>query len=73
MWETLLSSALLQISAMVEKKDVKDERLEIQYLFDATNVQKFFTDSILTSQTNVNLMRHCRWQNSQTNFLHPVS
>lgn len=55
---SLSSSALLQISAMVQTKYAIDPRQEIQYMFEGANVYNFFTDPILAAETNINAMAY---------------
>ncbi|KAF2900364.1 hypothetical protein ILUMI_05823 [Ignelater luminosus] len=69
----LATSTLLQITAMVQTKYAQDSRPEIQYLLDATNVEDFFTDPILTSQTNVNAMAYYNGITVRPILLNPLS
>ncbi|XP_031334759.1 glucose dehydrogenase [FAD, quinone]-like isoform X2 [Photinus pyralis] len=51
---SLSGTGPLQISAMVQTKYEKSSnKPDIQYSFDATNIKNFFSDPILTAQTNV--------------------
>lgn len=47
------STGMLQLNAFVQTK-YSDNRPDIQYSFDAVNVENFFTDPILTAQSNIN-------------------
>lgn len=50
----LSSTGPLQINGMVQTRFATDPfRPDIQYSFDAVNVQNFYTDPILTAETNV--------------------
>ncbi|XP_022915658.2 glucose dehydrogenase [FAD, quinone]-like [Onthophagus taurus] len=49
----LSATGPLQVNAMVQTKYASETRPDIQYSLDATNVNNFFTDPILTAETTI--------------------
>lgn len=50
----LAATGALQINAFVQTKYADPKRPDIQYSFDSVSVNDFYTDPILTVQTNIN-------------------
>ncbi|KAF2904942.1 hypothetical protein ILUMI_01238, partial [Ignelater luminosus] len=70
----LSAPGALQINAFVQTKyEHSKDRPDIQYSFDSTNVKDFFTDPILTAQTNVNPLAYYDGLTVRPILLHPTS